>query len=113
MLHGEKKTLPLVAKYADIWAATAESADELQRKMDVLKRDCHAIGRDPDEIETTKGFFFRDPFEDLGRFLKEVESFAAQGISLIHIGVMPGNPDPIGFTRRVCDELLPRMAAIG
>jgi F420-dependent oxidoreductase-like protein len=109
---GEKRTLPLVAKYADVWAIAADSADEVQHKMDVLKRHCDTIGRNPDEIETTKGFFFRDPFDDLDSFLKEVESYAALGISVIHVGVMPGNPDPIGFTNRVCDELLPKLTAI-
>lgn len=109
---GEKRTLPLVARYADIWASAGESVDELKHKMDVLKRQCDTVGRNPDEIETTKGFFFRDPFDDLDGFLREVDSFAAQGISLIHIGVMPGNPDPVGFTGRVCDELLPKLAAM-
>jgi len=56
---------------------------------------------------------FVDPFDDLDGFLREVEACAAQGISLIHVGVMPGNPDPIGFIGRVCDELLPKLALIG
>jgi hypothetical protein len=90
-----------------------ESVEELKRKRDVLKRHCDNVGRDPDEIEVTKGFFFEDPFEDLDGFLKEVESYAAQGVSLIHVGVMPGNTDPIGFIRRTCDDLLPKLAEIG
>ena len=110
---GVKKTLPLVAKYADVWSANAASADELGQKMTVLKRECDAIGRDPDDIEVTTGFFFGDPFEDLDGFLAEVEAYAAQGVSLIHVGVMPGNPDPIGFTARLCEDLLPKLAGIG
>ncbi|OBA70211.1 LLM class F420-dependent oxidoreductase [Mycobacterium sp. 1554424.7] len=111
--RGEKKTLPLIAKYADTWSGGAEPAEELEHKMGVLKRHCDAIGRNPDDIEKTAGFFFRDPFEDLDAFLRDVEAYATQGISLIHVGVMPGNPDPIGFVQRVCDELLPKLAAIG
>ena len=110
---GEKKTLPLVAKYADVWSAGAKSAEELKQKMGVLKRQCDVVGRDPDEVEITTGFFFVDPFDDLDGFLKQVEAYAAQGISLIHVGVMPGNPDPVGFTQRLCDDLLPKLAGIG
>jgi F420-dependent oxidoreductase-like protein len=110
---GEKNTLRLVARYADVWSAAVESVEELKRKREVLKRHCDNVGRDPDEIEVTKGFFFEDPFEDLDGFLKEVESYAAQGVSLIHVGVMPGNTDPIGFIRRTCDDLLPKLAEIG
>jgi F420-dependent oxidoreductase-like protein len=110
---GEKNTLRLVARYADVWSAAVQSVEELKRKREVLKRHCDNVGRDPDEIEVTKGFFFEDPFEDFDGFLREVESYAAQGVSLIHVGVMPGNPDPVGFTRRTCDDLLPKLAAIG
>ncbi len=110
---GEKNTLRLVARYADVWSAAVQSVEELKHKMEVLKQHCDTVGRVPNEIEVTKGFFFQDPFEDLDGFLKEVESYAAQGISLVHVGVMPGNPDPIGFIRRTCDDLLPKLAAIG
>jgi hypothetical protein len=64
-------------------------------------------------VDKTQGFFFVDPFDNLDRFLAAAEAYAAQGISLVHVGVMPGNPDPIGFTGRVCDELLPKLAVIG
>jgi F420-dependent oxidoreductase-like protein len=110
---GEKKTLRLVAKYADVWSSTAGSPEELKHKNEVLNQYCETIGRDPNEIDKTQGFFFVDPFGDLDGFLREVDAYATQGISSIHVGVMPGNSDPIGFTRRVCDELLPKLAVIG
>jgi F420-dependent oxidoreductase-like protein len=110
---GEMKTLPLIAKYADIWSGAAGSPEELEHKMGVLKRHCDAIGRDPNEIEKTVGFFFANPFDDLDAFLREVEAYAAQGISLIHVGVMPGNPDPVGYVQRICDDLLPKLVGIG
>jgi F420-dependent oxidoreductase-like protein len=110
---GEKNTLPLVAKYADVWSSTAKSPDEFRHKIEVLARHCARLGRDPDTIDKTQGFFFIDPFNNLDGFLTEVEAYAAQGVSMIHVGVMPGNPDPLGFVSRVCDELLPRLAVIG
>ena len=49
---GEKKTLRLVAKYADA-CNVAGNAEEIAHKFDVLKRHCDDVGRDYDEIERT------------------------------------------------------------
>jgi F420-dependent oxidoreductase-like protein len=49
---GEKKTLRLVAKYADA-CNVAGGPDEMRHKFDVLKRHCDDVGRDYDEIERT------------------------------------------------------------
>jgi probable F420-dependent oxidoreductase len=51
---GEKKTLRLVAKHADIWHTFA-SFDELERKSAILARHCADVGRDPAEIERSVG----------------------------------------------------------
>ncbi|CNF98632.1 putative F420-dependent oxidoreductase%2C Rv1855c family [Mycobacterium tuberculosis] len=48
---GEKKTLRLVAKYAD--ACNLFDGDELPRKLDVLREHCEREGRDYGEIEKT------------------------------------------------------------
>jgi len=51
---GEKRTLPLVAKYADACNLYAfENTDALRAKLDVLRRNCDAIGRPFEEIERT------------------------------------------------------------
>jgi F420-dependent oxidoreductase-like protein len=51
---GEKKTLRLVAQYADACNLFAfGGAAEIARKLDVLKRHCEAVGRSYDEIERT------------------------------------------------------------
>ncbi len=44
---GEKKTLRLVAKYADEWNCTALPAEALRHKNEVLLAHCDAAGRDP------------------------------------------------------------------
>jgi len=49
---GEKKTLRLVAQYADACNIFGE-ADVVAQKVDVLRRHCDAVGRDPNEIEVT------------------------------------------------------------
>jgi alkanesulfonate monooxygenase SsuD/methylene tetrahydromethanopterin reductase-like flavin-dependent oxidoreductase (luciferase family) len=51
---GEKRTLPLVAKYADACNLYAfENLDLLRAKLDVLRHHCAAIGRPFEEIERT------------------------------------------------------------
>jgi F420-dependent oxidoreductase-like protein len=53
---GEKKTLRLVAKYAD--ACNLFPTPDLARKLDVLRAHCDAEGRDYDEITKTCYFVF-------------------------------------------------------
>jgi F420-dependent oxidoreductase-like protein len=111
---GEKKTLRLVAQYADVWNSMAADVDELKRKIDVLNRHCDAVGRDPREIRTTFGHLLVvDPFEDTDGYLKTVERYAELGVELINVGPLPGDPDPVGYIRRFGDELAPRLAEIG
>ncbi|MFI5935339.1 LLM class F420-dependent oxidoreductase [Actinoplanes sp. NPDC051494] len=47
---GEKKTLRLAAKHADIWHSYAD-AEALERKLRILGEHCAAAGRDPAGIE--------------------------------------------------------------
>lgn len=53
---GERKTLRLVAQYADAWnlsvPATAEQS-ALQQKLEVLREHCQALGRPYEQIEKT------------------------------------------------------------
>jgi F420-dependent oxidoreductase-like protein len=110
---GEKKTLRLVAQYADIWNSTVPEVDGLQHKIDVLNQHCDTVGRDPGEIRKTVGLLVVDPFEDIDGYLKTAERYAKLGIDMINAGPVPGNPDPVGFIRRLGDELIPRLAEIG
>lgn len=47
---GEKHTLPLVARYADVWNVPTYALGELERKLSVLRALCADIGRDPATI---------------------------------------------------------------
>jgi probable F420-dependent oxidoreductase len=47
---GEKKTLKIVAKHADIWHSFSDAAT-LTRKLGILGEHCAAVGRDIGEIE--------------------------------------------------------------
>jgi F420-dependent oxidoreductase-like protein len=47
---GERWTLPLVARHADVWNVPTYSLGEIDRKVDMLRQECDRIGRDPDDI---------------------------------------------------------------
>jgi alkanesulfonate monooxygenase SsuD/methylene tetrahydromethanopterin reductase-like flavin-dependent oxidoreductase (luciferase family) len=47
---GEKRTLAIVAKWADGWNVPFISPDDFARKRDVLAAHCDKVGRDVNEI---------------------------------------------------------------
>ncbi|EHB55187.1 Luciferase-like, subgroup [Mycolicibacterium rhodesiae JS60] len=47
---GEKYTLPLVARYADVWNVPTYALGEMEHKLAVLRALCEDIGRDPATI---------------------------------------------------------------
>lgn len=47
---GEKFTLPLVARYADVWNVPTYALGDIEHKISVLRSICEDIGRDPDTI---------------------------------------------------------------
>ncbi|MFC7534665.1 TIGR03560 family F420-dependent LLM class oxidoreductase [Actinoplanes sp. GCM10030250] len=102
---GEKKTLLLVAKYAD--ACNLFPTPELQHKLDVLKRHCDTVGRDYAEIEKTVLYRFTD---DVSEMVEEARRFAAMGISVLHGGVRePWESRRFEIFR---DELVPALEAL-
>jgi len=68
---GEKKTLRLVARYAD--ACSLRPSPEIPRKLDVLRRYCEEEGRDYDSIEKTWAFGF-----DVGEGGEKAEELVGQ-----------------------------------
>jgi len=51
---GEKHTLPLVARHADVWNCPTYALAELSRKLEVLRGECARIGRDPASLRVTE-----------------------------------------------------------
>lgn len=81
---GLRRTLRLVAQYADGWHALfPNEADELRKPLDALKRHCADVGRSIDEIEMGLGV---EP-EDLDRFLvEEAPALLAMGFTQFTLG---------------------------
>ncbi|MDQ1356882.1 MAG: hypothetical protein QOJ52_45 [Acidimicrobiaceae bacterium] len=84
---GEKKTLRLVARYAQ--ACNLFPGPEVPHKLDVLRQHCEAEGRNYDEIEKTAVFRFDvgDNGEKVDETIEQLRWLAGMGIQLAHGGV--------------------------
>jgi F420-dependent oxidoreductase-like protein len=109
---GEKKTLRMVAQYADVWNTTDSELEVVKHKIDVLTRHCGTVGRDATEIRKTASLF-ADEFDDVDQYLRTLEHYAKLGVEMINTGPMPGTPDPAGWVKRFGDNVMPRLAEIG
>jgi len=106
---GERKTLRLVATYADACNLFGEAPDVIRHKLDVLRGHCDDVGRDYDAIEKTM-IFRGDPAEDPDAFLAVMETYAALGISMVTM--VPVGDDPVAWTTAVCDRVVPRLSDV-
>jgi alkanesulfonate monooxygenase len=79
---GEKKTLRLVAQYAD--ACNFWGGPEAARKLDVLKGHCEAVGRDYGEIEKTTMISI-DPSTTRDDFLRAVTPLREAGFTAAYV----------------------------
>lgn len=108
---GERKTLRLVAEYAD--ACNLFAGDDpgvVAHKLEVLRRHCGDVGRDPGEIQVTIIGDW-DPTADVDGFTRSMEAYAALGVDLV--AVMPSGDDPVAWTETVCREIVPRLEGLG
>jgi alkanesulfonate monooxygenase SsuD/methylene tetrahydromethanopterin reductase-like flavin-dependent oxidoreductase (luciferase family) len=51
---GERRTLPLVARLADVWNCPTYALAALPRKLDVLAAECRRLGRDRATVRVTE-----------------------------------------------------------
>ena len=79
---GEKVTLKLVARHADMWHGFGD-ADRFRHKNAVLEEHCAAEGRDPAEIERT----WAVPQGDPETMLAAAEELRAAGVTHFIVGV--------------------------
>ncbi|MBA2558772.1 MAG: LLM class F420-dependent oxidoreductase [Propionibacteriales bacterium] len=84
---GEKKTLRMVAQYAQ--ACNLFAGPELEHKLDVLRGHCQELGRDYDDIQKTV-ITVLDPGENgekVDDILAQLQGLAALGITHAHTGL--------------------------
>jgi F420-dependent oxidoreductase-like protein len=108
---GEKKTLRLVAKYADACNLFVNTPDDATHKLQVLRQHCENEGTDYDLIRKTMLYMGGTLFAaDYDGFLKEMAGFAAVGID--GVMVMPIGPDPVALTQALADRVVPKLATM-
>ncbi len=93
---GERKTLRLVAKHADMWNGFGDPAT-IRHKLSVLDDHCRDVGRDRSEIETTRlGTPITDP-----AIVETSSSFFEAGLNGMIYGAPTGTtPDQVADAAR-------------
>ncbi len=112
---GERKTLRLVARYADacnLFAGGEGGPAEMRRKLDALERHCASEGRDYDRITKTAlwvGPLFPDAAG--GRaFAEALSPYAEMGFT--EVQVMTGGPDPAAFVDALGEHVAGPLSAL-
>ena len=99
---GERKTLRLVAQYADACNIFG-SPEEITHKLDVLRAHCDTVGRDLAEIEVTTMFRNLPAAPSSDDVVRAAEALAAVGVDTLVAGAGRRRP------RRVARvDVLPR-----
>ena len=102
---GPKKTLPIVARYADGWN-TSGTPEDVKGALDVLARACDEAGRDLSEIELTVSFptIIRDTVEAAHEV--RAKQLAHNGMESIGtVSTLTGPPEVVAETYRPYLEL--------
>jgi alkanesulfonate monooxygenase SsuD/methylene tetrahydromethanopterin reductase-like flavin-dependent oxidoreductase (luciferase family) len=113
---GERKTLRLVAQYADACnlfdLPGTEYASNIQHKLDVLREHCDAVGRDYAEIEKTVSSnhdFGDDPRTGAATLLAHLRELADLGIEHVLLSPRGGWDQP---TLDAVTSILPEVHAL-
>ena len=104
--------LRLVGQYADACNFT-DSFDPgfYRHKLDVLRRHCDDVGRDYDEIAKTTLASRVDPLGDVDAWLTAMQAYADLGVE--QVWTSPDRYDPVGWTERMGEQIVPRLSEIG
>ncbi len=106
---GERKTLRLVAQYADACNIIGPP-DVVAHKVEVLRGHCDTLGRDPNEIEVTAMYRDIPPGASVDDVLRGAEAFAKVGVSTVVTGAV--GDDPAGWLESTFGPAMERLAEI-
>jgi len=99
---GEKLTLRVVAKHADIWNFVNGPVEEFQRKVGILQQHCQAVGRDIQTIELSTQV--RVNYDNLSETAARTQSFIDAGAN--HFVYTLTAPYPEDIVSRLADEVV-------
>lgn len=104
--RGERKTLRLAARYAQIVNLMGSDPDDVAHLLDVLRRHCDDVGTDYDAIEK-QAMSPRVP-PDSPEYLDTLQRLAALGIDLVVLRVQPNAQRK--SVDQLAHEVVPRLA---
>ncbi len=92
---GERRTLPMAARFADGWNAAYVGADEFKRLNELLSQRCEDIDRDPAEVERSVNLVYALGVDQAGADRAEAELAAQWGplYERIAPGTLTGTPE--------------------
>jgi F420-dependent oxidoreductase-like protein len=102
---GEKLTLRVVAKYADVWNFNGRDVETFNHKLNVLRAHCETVGRDPSEIELS--IQSRVDYDNIQNTVDHVQEFVDAGVTHIILNLSP--PYPEGIVTRLAEEVVPKI----
>jgi F420-dependent oxidoreductase-like protein len=109
--EGERRTLALVARYAD--ACSLRPSPAIPAKLDVLRRHCEDAGTDYERIERTCAFAFAPDNSGPAtrELIEQLRWLAGLGIQTV-IGRLEGD-DPRGTIERLARHVVPVATEFG
>ncbi|ADG96665.1 conserved hypothetical protein [Segniliparus rotundus DSM 44985] len=87
---GEKKTLPLVAKHADIWHSFSD-LESLHRKKDILTGLLEQNGRAADAVEISQNW----------PGAEQADAYVAAGVTLFNVDYRLDDPEKVAAVREI------------
>ena len=104
---GEKKTLRMVAQYADESNLSSGPIEEIPHKLEVLAEHCERLGRDRSEIKVTKlqMALVAPTMEEADADLREVAAAKGWNDEIIEMAkgiLIYGDPDTVGERLQAC-----------
>jgi len=103
---GEKRTLPLAAKYAQHWNYEGTDPKVLEQKLQILRQCCEEIGRSPDEIKISGKVRFSNS-EDPNVLTERAEKMIQAGANIVLVSFpRPTTPDMVEPAALALSELL-------
>jgi F420-dependent oxidoreductase-like protein len=106
---GERKTLRLVAQYADACNIFGD-AEVVAHKLDVLRRHCDTVGRDIAEIEVTAMVTAPDDCTDPDVVLTQAAALGAVGVHTVM--ARDTGPDPARALTELWGPVVPMLKEI-
>ncbi|TQM26341.1 LLM class F420-dependent oxidoreductase [Nocardia bhagyanarayanae] len=108
---GERKTLRLVAQYGDACNLFGTSPQDVEHKLDVLRRHCDDLGRDYDRIRKTIIANNPRPTPDTrDEFVRDMADYAKLGVHTVI--VVPTTGSPAAWIDGIA-PVVPQLAELG